>query len=93
MQYITNACDIQKLFLTTGYHLLNNLSSAITNKGQATQPESESMFTMNLQLLPLLALWIAYGMGRGLRVSTLRLHPPVIIRIYKCGIWTVFEGR
>lgn len=50
MQYITNACGIQKLFFTTVYHLLNNLSSIITNTGQATQPESESMFTINLQL-------------------------------------------
>lgn len=44
-------------------------------------------------ILPLPALWMAHGMGRELRVSTLRLHPPAIIRIYKCGIWTVFEGR
>lgn len=53
----------------------------------------QSTYNCSCATLPLLALWIAYGMGRGLRVSTLRLHPPAIIRIYKCGIWTVFEGR
>lgn len=97
MQYITNVCGIQKLFFTTVYHLLNNLSSIITNTGQATQPESESMFTINLQLqlhnTPTAGALNCLWHGPWIACVYVEVAPSCDYTYLQMWDLTVFEGR